>query len=297
MFEGLREINIAGGRQRIPTSENIHRRLAQAVERPGELDRVVTALIEAGYIFRVEIDRNTAGPVFALVAQDLDILQSIRDFTFKELEILHGYEFHSEKPAVQILRNSQGRTPEASSSYLRVFRLAQALAHRVETIAAHPEFFHPLHRADRLNAWITAQQSEGSMRAADSPAADAMKQMNLRGEWGRVVRKYGVQFVVRVHLRKNEFDLVTQLIREKRIETESDLRYIRDTARTIETRAGLDPALRGYLPSISELRKTAQIRMIQSLRKPSLPPHTPSAAQSSVASPGDPEDIDIYEGI
>ena len=133
------------------------------------------------------------------------------------------------------------------------------------------------------------------MRAADSADDASLRQMNLRGEWGRVVRKYGVQFIVRVHLRKHEFDLVTQLIRERKIAQEPDLRYIRDTVRTMESRATVDPVLKRYLPSIAELRKAAQVRMIQSLRRPPVP-----ESHHEVSEPLEkerPQEFDLYDGI
>lgn len=274
VYEGLREINIAGGRQRIPTTENVQKRLAYAATSPAELNEMIDLLTEAGYILRIEVDQTGSSyPVHALIAQDIDVVQDMKAFALHELEILHEYEMHSKKPAEGILREFALRAPaQASVSFRRVLALAKGLTDRAQYMAANRAQFSPSARAERLEQAAQSKSNPAgngtSVRAVDSPAAAALKQMNLRGEWGRVVRQYGVQFVVRVHLRKHEFDLVTQLIREKQIVQEPDLRYIRDTVRTMESRAVVDPVLKRYLPSIAELRKTAQFRMIQSLRKP-----------------------------
>lgn len=299
VYEGLREINIAGGRQRIPTTENIQKRMAYAATSPAELNEMIDLLSEAGYILRIEVDHTASSyPVHALIAQDMDVVKDLKAFALQELEILHEYEMHVKKSADAILRDFTARSPsEGSVSFRRVLALARGLADRTQYMAANPAQFSPSARAERLEQAAQNRSSPSggstSVRAVDSPAAAALKQMNLRGEWGRVVRQYGVQFVVRVHLRKHEFDLVTQLIREKQIVHEPDLRYIRDTVRTMESRAVVDPVLKRYLPSIAELRKTAQFRMIQSLRKPVQPMTEPQTPVQVKAAPETGRDFNL----
>jgi len=100
-----------------------------------------------------------------------------------------------------------------------------------------------------------------SGRAVDSQEYAKLQEMNLSGKWGEAVTKFGVEFLVRIHLRKYEFEQVRNLVRQNRIARESDLRYIRDTLRKMEARYGLDPELKAHEEKIVELRRLAQMRL------------------------------------
>jgi hypothetical protein len=299
-YEGLREINIAGGRQRIPLMENLHKRLLRVASSPAELGETIDLLVQTDHILRIEVDRTPSKqPVYALVVLDVDVLREAKSFAFSELEILYEYEQHTKKTAEAILVDfAQRDLTQTSVPFRRFFRLAKALSDRAEQMAANPGFASPQLRSARLEEALKERSGSGTpARAADSPEAATLRNVNLRGEWGRVVRMYGVQFIVRVHLRKHEFGLVTQLIREKRIAQEQDLRYIRDLVRTMESRATLDPVLKSHLPSIAELRKAAQVSMIQSLRITPVRRSQAEAPARPVEQDHGHTEFDLYDGI
>ncbi|MEQ9363105.1 MAG: hypothetical protein RIF32_02625 [Leptospirales bacterium] len=98
-------------------------------------------------------------------------------------------------------------------------------------------------------------------RAVDLTELDELQAMDLSGNWGRVVKKYGVIFLVRIHLRKYEFDILRALIRGGRISREDDLRYLRDSLRKMQGRLDSDPPLKSFVKEMAELRRLAQVRL------------------------------------
>ena len=85
--------------------------------------------------------------------------------------------------------------------------------------------------------------------------------MNLSGGWGVAVERYGVQFLIRIHLRKYEFDTLRSLIRGGRIAREEDLRFLRDSLRKMQGRLDADPTLKLFLKAMAEVRRLAQVRL------------------------------------
>ena len=107
----------------------------------------------------------------------------------------------------------------------------------------------------------TTAVEETPRRAVDSSELTKLEEMNRSGKWGEAVDRFGVQFLVRVHLRKYEFKQVRQLIRAQRIAREEDLRFVRDTLRTMEQRFDVDPRLIEFRTDMTELRRMAQMRL------------------------------------
>ena len=115
-----------------------------------------------------------------------------------------------------------------------------------------------------------ASAGEQPLRAVDdSERLAEVQQMDHSGKWGEAVSRFGVQFLVRIHFRKYEFDKVRWLIRTGKIALESDLRYIRDTLRLMEGRTGRDVRLKQFHKDMAELKRIAQLRLnqIHQLRK------------------------------
>ncbi len=98
-------------------------------------------------------------------------------------------------------------------------------------------------------------------RAVDLAELEELQAMDLSGGWGRAVQKYGVQFLVRVHLRKYEFDVLRSLIRGGRISREDDLRFVRESIRKMQGRLEQDPTLKRYPKEMAEVRRLCQIRL------------------------------------
>ena len=88
-----------------------------------------------------------------------------------------------------------------------------------------------------------------------------VSQMKFPNEWERAVSRYGVRFLLRIHFRKYEFQLVKRLIQTGRITEKEDLCYVRDTIRTMEGRLSFDFRLERHLMRMHELRRLAQMAL------------------------------------
>lgn len=108
---------------------------------------------------------------------------------------------------------------------------------------------------------IIPSSDKASMRAVDSPELKKLQEMDKSGQWGQAVEKYGAQFLLRVHLRKYEFDRVRWLIQTGKIAKEEDLRFIRDSIRKMESRYEQDPGLNRYKKQMSDVKRGAQLRL------------------------------------
>jgi len=109
----------------------------------------------------------------------------------------------------------------------------------------------------------TESSQAGSMRAADSSELNKIQEMDRSGRWGDAVDRFGVQFLLRIHFRKYEFDKVRWLIRSNKIAREEDLRYVRDTIRTMEGRFDQDPHLLRFQKEMGDVKRMAQMRLNQ----------------------------------
>jgi hypothetical protein len=98
-------------------------------------------------------------------------------------------------------------------------------------------------------------------RAVDSEEYSSVEHMDRSGKWGEAVEKFGVEFLLRIHFRKYEFDRVFALVKTNRITAEKDLRYIRDTLRKLEERMTGDDELMKYRGRITDLRRLAQMNL------------------------------------
>ena len=108
-----------------------------------------------------------------------------------------------------------------------------------------------------------ATSASSIRRAIDTPEYKELSQMDMSGSWGKAVEKYGVTFLIRIHLRKLELKQVRQLVEQRRITREEDLRYLRDSLRVMEERFFLDRSMTHQIEPVRELKRLVQLRLNQ----------------------------------
>lgn len=91
--------------------------------------------------------------------------------------------------------------------------------------------------------------------------------LNPNSPWGRMVSKFSIEFLLRVHLRKCEFETVRKLITSGKVTDEVNLRLIRDSLLKMEKNINVDKVLASYLEEMIELRRLAQ-RKLNAVSKP-----------------------------
>jgi hypothetical protein len=121
------------------------------------------------------------------------------------------------------------------------------------------------HAARKKTAGESASAKPGGdpRRATDTPSGAEAEQMDLSGDWGRAVNKFGVEFLLRIHFRKNEFNKIKYLVNTRRVAREADLLFVRDTVRTLQARAldQQDPELRRHLTALQNLLASVHVKL------------------------------------
>ncbi|MCB1320804.1 MAG: hypothetical protein KDK34_11160, partial [Leptospiraceae bacterium] len=110
-------------------------------------------------------------------------------------------------------------------------------------------------------------------RAVDTEAYLEIENMDLSGKWGDAVQRFGVEFLLRIHFRKYEFNTVRHLVNARRVARERDLVFIRDTIRKLEGRLNADPELRNHVRAMADLQAAVllKLKMIEMAKRDQQP--------------------------
>ena len=100
-------------------------------------------------------------------------------------------------------------------------------------------------------------------RAIDTPEYQELSKMNMTGSWGKAVEKYGVSFLIRIHLRKMELDTLKKLVQRKQIARQEDLKFLRDSLRVMIDRFQLQRQSEDTIAPVRELNRIVQIHLNQ----------------------------------
>lgn len=281
MVERIRAVNDEGKRTSFPQSETIYRKtLNDLVENEEKMRYYLRMLAEAHYIFIIRLvepdDRLLIHGLETYVVADIPILMKLKEVAYSELELAYEGQYYKRKQATQVVREMIGTARQFNNTPLgKSLNLAMMLQQFEQFMATRFVEFSDTWKGEKLRELIpeilkevqpvrdSSQPSASPRRAVDSEYLTKIEEMDRTGKWGEAVQKFGVEFLVRVHLRKYEFARVKQLIKQHKIATEKDLRFIRDSLRVMESRFEQDPELKNHAEALVDLRRLAQLRMNQ----------------------------------
>lgn len=89
-------------------------------------------------------------------------------------------------------------------------------------------------------------------------------QMNPNSPWARLISRVPVPFLIRIHLRKFEFDTVRILIQSGKISDMNDLKWIRNSLRKMEEDVPFDSIIGRASFKITDLRRLVQKKLMLS---------------------------------
>ncbi|MCS7205679.1 MAG: hypothetical protein NZ853_08270 [Leptospiraceae bacterium] len=288
----IRDINKQIYEEPIPTSDIIYRRyFMDLTDSEDQTLYFLKILSETNFIFIlhiVEPDPILRIPgIYGYVVSELEIIESLlREFN-KKLEILYEMEKQKKASADTIIREMIPYIKQYNNSNLgKVLNVCIMLDQFIRIIKEKPEEYQDTYRFVKLKQYLPKEEDEfqekkiqreettisvetPKRRAVDTEEYQELSRMNLSGNWGLAVQKFGVNFLIRVHLRKLEFDILKKLLLQKRIAREEDLIFLRDSLRKMEERSLFDKELRNHLQEIRELKRIAQLKInqFQLLRK------------------------------
>ncbi|TGL64141.1 hypothetical protein [Leptospira sarikeiensis] len=279
---------------RIPSSDSFLKDMIAFFSRDiYEIRQTLEMLKEAKYIFIIKIvlpessknSREQDLGVDAYIYADLKIVNDLKGFAEKKLEKAYEATYYKRKSPFQITRELFPKIKEHNNTPLgRFINIAVMLEEYQRVLTAAPNDYDDNRRRnvlaevlERAGTPVTVARdipdyeissiggnSSGSplgfKRAADAVASNEVA-FNPKSPWSRLTSKFSVEFLVRIHLRKYEFDTIRKLILSGKLVTFEDLKYVRDSIHTMENHTHLDPLLRNYTDEMTELRRLAQKKM------------------------------------
>ena len=244
------------------------------------LQACLDLLVEARYLiaFRlVEADPRLRGEaVSGYVVAEADVVRDLKTYIFGLLESAYEQQFYRRRTAVMIIQEMLQDIRKYNNSHIgRILNAAVMLQQYEQLLDRGSQEYLPAARETRLaellrtqsppdqSAAPAASDETDPRRASDTPSGAEAEQMDLSGEWGQAVEKFGVEFLLRIHFRKNEFNKIKYLVNTRRVARESDLIFIRDTVRTLQNRAleKQDPDLRLHLTALQNLLASVHVKL------------------------------------
>jgi len=255
-------------KDRIPSSDTFVRRMSAYFSRTDdEIRKFLNDLKDCHYIFLVNIVQGDANlyvkSVDAYVYAEPSILADLKRFADKKLETVYEGTFYKRKSAFQIVRELFTKVKEYNNTPLgRAINEAVMTEEYHRLITSNPYEFTDAWRKERLFKMYKEEEDDESKDKNSPRAVDQIKKnntdVNPNSRWGKAINQFSIEFLVRIHFRKYEFDVIKKLVVSGKINREEDLKYVRDTLKLMETRLDQDTALKRYLNEMIELRRLAQ---------------------------------------
>lgn len=253
-------------KDKIPSSDTFVKRMSAYLSRTDEeVRKFLNDLRDCHYIFLINIvqpELNTnIQSIDAYVYAEPSILTELKRFADKKLETLYEGTFYKRKSAFQIIRELFTKVKEYNNTpFGRAINEAVMIEEYHRLITSNPYEFTETWKKEKLYRLYEEEEVEEtktSLRAVDQ-AKKIVEGVNPNSRWGKAVNQFSIEFLVRIHFRKYEFDVIKKLVLSGKINKEADLKYIRDTLKMMETRLDEDTALRRYLNEMIDLRRLAQ---------------------------------------
>jgi len=267
----------------IPTSDIMFRKYLNDLVYSEDMARYYLKLLaESNFIFVIQIVKSDTilriPGIDGYVVAELDIIEKLLAVYNQRLVTIYEAEKRKLAGVETIIRELMPKVKELNNTPLgKVLNICIMLEQFTRIIHERPDHFQDAYRISKLKQFIPEedefkepeeehekiQQVQERRRAVDTEEYQQLSKMNLTGNWAKAVEQFGVQFLIRVHLRKYEFDVLKKLLLQKRIAREEDLIFLRDSLRKMEERSLFNPELKKYLNEIKELKRIVQIKINQ----------------------------------
>ncbi|MGV3665157.1 MAG: hypothetical protein ACO1NV_03415 [Leptospira bouyouniensis] len=267
-------------RDKIPTSDS-HLRIwsSQLARSEEEIRKLLAALRDSHFIFLVSIvspDPNLF--VYgedAYVFAEPFILNELKKHSEETLEKLYEASNYKRKSAFQITRELFPKIKEFNNTPLgRAINLSVMLEEFQRMLTAQSYeytdqwrrnklqeiFKDEVLQAEELANNANFRENDPTKRAVDQLKDQAPKE-KIDSNWVKAKENFSTEFLLRVHFRKYEFDIVKKLIQSGKLKEEKDIKYVRDTIQLMESRMEQDNLLKRYANEMIDLRRYAQAKL------------------------------------
>jgi predicted component of type VI protein secretion system len=260
------------GKDRIPTSAVLFKKLAQKYSISEEdVKKYITQLKDTHYIFSffiVHPEPNLyvealEGFVFA----EVSIVNEFRHAAEAKLIQVYESNYYKKKTGFQILKELQSSAKEFNNTALgNVLNEAMALEEFYRAIASNGFEYTDSWRKEKILKLYKEHSSEESNEEQFQQLSRKNDSSLVNSRWTKLTGQFSIEFIVRIHFRKYEFDVVKKLIMQGKITKLKDLTFVRNSLKELETKLDQDIVLKYHLEAIIDLRRLAQAK-INILRK------------------------------
>ncbi len=264
------------GKEKIPTSDTFIRVWASLLSRTEEeVRKLLTTLRDCHYIFIVNIvapDPNLF--VYgeeAYIFAEVEILNELKRKAEENLERLYESSNYKRKSSFQISRELFPKIKEYNNTPLgRAINVVVMLEEFTRILTSTNYEYTEQWRLNKIQEIYkdetgAAEELSASINAPESKRAVDNIQEGHRDKidpsWSKATQHFTVEFLLRVHFRKYEFDIIKKLIQSGKIKDQKELKFIRDTLLLMETRTDVDRLLKRYLDDMTELRRYCQAKL------------------------------------
>ena len=268
----------ARGRERIPTSESLIKRMMTLHSKSAEdIKFYLEQLKDLHYIFIINIVASDPAlfvqGVDSYVYADQNILSELKHYTEQRLTQVYENTYYKRKSGFQIIRELLPKVKEFNNTQLgRCMNEAIMLDEYIRLIATNAFEYTDSWRKEKLYKLYRDEESSYETEYEDENSSGYQSTSERRymdpgnSKWSKAVNQFSIRFLIRIHFRKYEFDVVKKLVQTSKISMLDDLVYIRDLLKELERQLDKDTILKYHLDKIVELRRITQAK-INVLRK------------------------------
>ena len=268
----------ARGRERIPTSESLIKRMMTLHSKSAEdIKFYLEQLKDLHYIFIINIVASDPAlfvqGVDSYVYADQNILNELKHYTEQRLTQIYENTYYKRKSGFQIIRELLPKVKEFNNTQLgRCMNEAIMLDEYIRLIATNAFEYTDSWRKEKLYKLYRDEESSYETEYEDENSSGYQSTSERRymdpgnSKWSKAVNQFSIRFLIRIHFRKYEFDVVKKLVQTSKISMLDDLVYIRDLLKELERQLDKDTILKYHLDKIVELRRITQAK-INVLRK------------------------------
>lgn len=277
--EAIRNENLEG-KTRIPSTDTHLRGWASTYNRTEEEIRaILEQLKEAHYIFLI----RTVAPdpnlfVYgedAFIYADFSIINEVKKFAEDQLEKLYEATQYKRKSAFQITRELFPKVKDYNNTPLgRQINICVMLDEYSRLVNASSFEFTDQWRRTKIQDLFKDDNSSSKDMAATfqttkeeiqslSPEATSGDKLKERQDpqWQKITQSFPIDFLLKIHFKKYEFDVIKKMIQLGRVKEEKYLKQIRDTLQIMEKNMDHDRILKIYKEEITDLRRYSQAKL------------------------------------
>ncbi len=235
------------------------------------LGEALALLCEAGELHCFEIappDPLMHAPARIVYAvSDPQLCQDLLGFLEEQLLVAYELQFHRRRPLADVEADltanlAKYRQGQPARLLLAVQALREILTGNALATGT------PVSPGDSVDdsPWAqsgssAADPAAAERRAVDTTRGQAALRIDLIRDWQEAAPFYGVQFLLRVYLRRNEFERIQYLVNTRSIASAEDLRYIREIAQRLANRLPGDPELHQHGSALRKLLSAVEVKL------------------------------------